>query len=202
MKNAHQAEAIRKMYESIDSNPLINEAYTLLDLVKEANALEQHHYESGEYVDFMPFYENLLKRMNSYATVNQLNLSLADRYALTMLYTTIASKVARIRSNPISDSETRIIKFFDLMVKNVEAFHESGRLSTIQELQNHYNSDIMERIRRTDGYIQGDIQPGIERLFTTLNGAMQKLIDESIQLQGNASEHFEQKAKIGNSNRS
>lgn len=71
MKKSALLETGQKVYDAIGLNPDISRAYSVADFVLELNALEERSYKIGEDVDFLPFYDNFLKRIESYAIANQ-----------------------------------------------------------------------------------------------------------------------------------
>lgn len=171
---------IREAYDSIDSNPEINEAYAVADFAVEVNALERQFYELIEHVDLLPFYDNLRKRIENYAIANQPKLVVSDQKVLALLYTTILSKTSSLRSGHKSDLIIDIESFFELIVQNIKKLDEKGRTRVVNQQRDRYNGDILAKIDEANDYIKNEIEPEIEKLFTKLNREMQKIIDETI----------------------
>lgn len=96
MKNSPLLKNVRKAYDAIELNPDISRAYRVADFVLELNALEKQFYELREHVDFLPFYDSLLKRIEAHAIANENQISGSNRKLLALLYATILSKTTSI----------------------------------------------------------------------------------------------------------
>lgn len=80
MKIASQARTIRKAYNAIDSNGDLSSAFNVADLVIAINALERQFYELNEFVDLLPFYENLLRRLDDYSILMEISQRQIERW--------------------------------------------------------------------------------------------------------------------------
>lgn len=196
MKKSPLAKTIQKAYEAFDSNPEINRAYTVIDLVVEANALERQFFELNECVAFLPMYGNLLKRIESCAVVIQPERLVHDRVVLVLLFTTILSKTLSMRSGHESDLIIDIEKFFDLITQNIKKLDEAARVRVIEEHRNKYNEDLRAKIDEANDYIARDIQPEIEQLFSMLDVEMQKVVEETIALEEKTIKEIQRKEEI------
>lgn len=191
MKIASQAKNIRKAYNAIDFNRDLSSSFNVADLVIEVNALESQFYELNEFVDLLPFYENLLKRLDDYSTLNEENISMSDRKVLALIYTTLLSKTLGMRSSHNTDFIIDIENFFELIMLEIKELDETVRIKLINQQRDRYNGDIMAKINETDDFIENDVQPEIEKLFATLDSEMQNVIDEINEWQGNTAAEIE-----------
>lgn len=146
MRIVSLAKAARKMYDSIESNPDISRAYDFADFAFELNALEKQFYELNEFVDFLPFYDNLQKRIESYSAANKGKISATDQKVLALLYTTILSKTVSIRSGQNFDLIIDIENFLDLIIQNIKEFDETTRIGLVKAHRDKYISVLEERI--------------------------------------------------------
>lgn len=193
MKIASREKDTRKTYDAIESNAGINNRYSAADFALELNMLEEQFYELNEQVDFLPFYDSLLQRLDNYSMSNENNISTTDREVLALIYTTILSKTLSMRSSHKSDFIIDIETFFDLIIENMKKLDEAGRIKMINEQRDNYNGTINAKIDETNAYIANVVQPAIEKLFALLDDEMQNGIDETIKMQANAIEAIEVK---------
>lgn len=193
MKFFSLAKAARKLYDSIELNPDISRGYGVTDFAYELNALEKQFYELNEFVDFLPFYDKLLKRIDTAA--NEGKISATDRKVLALLYTTIMSKTVSIRSGQNFDLIIDIEGFLDLTIQNIEEFDETTRIGLVKAHRDKYNSVLQERIDVANDFITQDIQPKIGQIFSALDIEIQNVIDETITLQKITKKEIETKQK-------
>lgn len=195
LRHSPLRRAIRDAYDLIDSDPEISGTYAVADFAVEMNALERQFYELNEHVDLFTFYDNLRKRIESYAIANQPKLVVSDRKVLTLLCTTILSKTSIMRSGHKSDLIIEIESFFELIVRNIKELDETGRIRVINQQRDKYNSDILAKIDEASGYIKNEIEPEIEKMIKALNSEMQKIIDETISLRAKTAKEIKTKEK-------
>lgn len=195
MRIVSLAKAARKMYDSIESNPDISRAYDFADFAFELNALEKQFCELNEFVDFLPFYDNLQKRIESYSAANKGKISATDQKVLALLYTTILSKTVSIRSGQNFDLIIDIENFLDLIIQNIKEFDETTRIGLVKAHRDKYISVLEERIDEANAFITQDIQPKIGQVFSALDIEMQNVIDETITLQKITKKEIETKQK-------
>lgn len=103
MNNFAFKSTIKRAYEAIESNPEINNSYTVSAYANEANALEKQFFRMNEQIDMFPLYRNLLYRIESYSVTSEANLPEVDRGILRLLCTTIFGKASSIRSGHKAD---------------------------------------------------------------------------------------------------
>lgn len=70
MANPPLMQTARKAYDAIDSNADICGAYVVTDFAREINTLQRQYDDLRGHVDFLPFYDNLLRGIKSYAIAN------------------------------------------------------------------------------------------------------------------------------------
>lgn len=191
MKIPSQARTIRKAYNAIDLNGNLSSAYNLADLVIELNALEKQYYELNEFVDLLPFYENFLKRLDYYGMLNKGNVTTSNRKVLALIHTTILSKTAGMRSSHYTDLIIDIENFFELILVEIKELDETGRIKIINQQRDRYNDDILAKIDESNGFIENDVRPEIEKLFATLDSEMQSVLDGVNKWQTNTVEQIE-----------
>lgn len=183
MKKSPLAKTIQKAYKAFDLNSDIDRAYTVIDLAVEANALERQFFELNEYVDFFPMYENLLRRIESCAIGIRPDQLVNFRNVLVLLFINILSKTMSMRSGHESDLITDIRGFFELITHNLKKFGEAARVRVIREHRNKGNENLKAKIDEANDYITRDVQPQIEKWFSTLDIEMQKFVEETIALE-------------------
>lgn len=180
------------MYDAIDLNPNISHAFAVADFAHELSTLEAQYFELNEHVDFLPFYENMLKRIESSAIAHK---EASDRTVLALLYTTVLSKKISMQSGHQSDLIIEIENFLDLTIQNIHELDETARLRVIEEHRNRYNEDLKAKIDEANDYIAVDIQPEIRKVFSTLDIEMLEVADETIALQANTIQEIKRKQK-------
>lgn len=191
LKDPSQAKIVRKTYDAIDSNAYINNAYSVADFVIEVNALEKQFYELNEFVDLLPIYDSLLRRIDAYGISNEKNMSASDRKVLTLISTTILSKTMSMRSSQKSDFNIDIENSFDSIVQGITKLNETERIGMINQQRISANGDIMVRINETNEYIANDVRPEIGKLYSTLDNEMEYVMDEPLEMRATAIDGFE-----------
>lgn len=180
MKNVPFGRSTQKTYDAIESNDDINDAYTVADFVVEANALEKQHFELDEHIDFLPFYDNLLKRIESFVSAKN---KTSDREVLALLYTAILSKTSSMRSSHQSDLIIDIERYLESIIRNIKELDETSRIRAIGEHRDKYNLDLIAKIDEANEFIANDVQPEIDALFAVLDTEMREVVEETIVLQ-------------------
>lgn len=187
---------LQRAYDAIESNPELNAAYSMGAFAKEANALEKLFYKLNEHIDMFPWYQNLLKRIESYSNANEATMSEVDRKVLRLLYSTVFGKAASIRSGHRSDLIVDVDGFLELTMRNIDKLDENGRRTVINAHRDKYKGEILEKINEAKGYIDNDIQPEIEHLFENLNVEMYRTINETIELQAKTIKELQRKQEL------
>ncbi|KAG4066107.1 hypothetical protein HA402_010309 [Bradysia odoriphaga] len=188
LKNMNDPEdnVAQSTYEAINSDPAISSAYTIKDLVIEANSLEQNYAELSKTIDVLSLYDNLLNRIKRFAVQNDGQLSRDDRNVLSMIYTTIFSKTNGMRSSHSTDLIINVGRFLDLTAQNVKKLNELKRIEVINEQLDDYNNVISAKIREAKSFIEDDISPEIRRTIPMLNDELKKAVDETVALRTRA----------------
>ncbi|XP_037039435.1 uncharacterized protein LOC119076658 [Bradysia coprophila] len=184
LKNMNDPEdnVAQSTYEAINSDPAISSAYTIKDLVMEANSLEQNYAELSKTIEVLSLYDNLLNRIERFAVLKDGKLSRGDQKVLSMIYTTIFSKTNGMRSSHSTDLIINVGRFLDLTGQNVKKLNELKRIEVINEQLGDYNNVISAKIREAKNFIENDINPEIRRTIPILNDELKKAVDETIAL--------------------
>lgn len=169
-------------YEIINSDPAINSAYTINDLATEANTLERNYSELSKYIDVLPLYDNMLKKIERFAVNNEGKLSRDDQNVLSLIYTMISSKTTGMRSSHTSDLIVNIKSFLDLTAQNVKKLNELKRMDVITVQRDEYKNELSAKIQEAKNFIENDINPEIRRTISLLNDELQKAVDDTIEL--------------------
>lgn len=116
MANPPLMQTARKVYAAIDSNANISGAYVVTDFAREINTLQRQYDDLREHVDFLPFYDNLLRGIKSYAIAN---LEAAqnweadrERQQLTQMCASIWGSKMGMRNGRKSDLIIAIERYF------------------------------------------------------------------------------------------
>lgn len=193
MKNPTLLKIIRKAYDAINSNFIINSVYTSKEFAIEANALEKEFFELNKCIDVLPLYDDLLNRIANYSREKASDLSNVDRKVVGLLYSTLLSKTTGLRSGHRSDLIINIEEFLDIILWNIEKFDEIGRIEMITKQRDDYNEEILAKIQEANNYIENDIQPEIENIFAVLNENLQKTVNETITLKSKTIKEIQKK---------
>lgn len=183
-------------YDAINSNPDISQAYTVVDFIAELTSLEKQFNELKEYVDLMPFYNDILNRIENYVITIGEKQSVSDQEVFALLYSTILSRTLCMRSGHDSDLIIDIENFFDIIIDNVHKLDETARILMIEEHRTKYNEGINTTIDEAMDYVRNEVRPEIKKLFLTLDIEMREVLDETLARQANTNEEL--KSKLGN----
>lgn len=184
MKYLSWKKTIRKGYDAIESNAIVNSAYSVADFAMEANSLEKQFHELNGKVDFLPFYETFMERLDEYGKSREKNISAVDKKMLALIYATILSKTMCLRSSQKSISFIDIDTSFESIIQEVKELNETSRIRMVNQQRQRYNEDIIAKIDETNDYIVNAVQPEIQKLFSTLDNDYE--IDEPRELPADA----------------
>lgn len=194
MINPVLSKSIEKAYDAINMNSEPKES-TLNDFLVESIMFEKHYRTISKHIDTIPFYHNLLKRIQNFANPRDIKLLDTDRKVLTLLYSSIYSKIATIQSDHKSDLIIDIVSFLSLIESNIKNFHENQKFNLIGKKLKIYNDGLWSIIQHAYGFIEDEIQPEIKKSFDQLNGKIKLIISESVTLKSNAIVEIQKKTK-------
>lgn len=193
IKNPSYQKIAKNSYELINANTAINSPYALKEFAMEANELEKQFYELNKHIDVLPFYNDLLKRLENFSKINYQRLTNVGKKILYSLYTMIFSKIESINNGHSSDLITKVDRFIQSILTNLNELNEVGRIISINNLRDDYNDGIVKKMQEAFDFIETDITPQIEQKFVTLNIELHKTVDEINGLQLDTVQEIENK---------
>ncbi|XP_037025621.1 uncharacterized protein LOC119066998 [Bradysia coprophila] len=186
---------VQQVYWKLDGNEQVQSLYKIIDFIDELNTLELQYFDLQEYVDFLPFYESILKRLESFADKNTPNLRMDERKILATLYTSALTKANGLRRGKDSNLVIDVVTYLNTMSDTVKTLNDIGRDIVITEYRNDYEKDLDAKIDEADKLINENLMPKIKEKFEEMDESLQSVIDETVQRQDQTREEIKEQEK-------
>ncbi|GIY00534.1 uncharacterized protein CEXT_769461 [Caerostris extrusa] len=174
----------------------INRIYKTSGLITELEGIEQQFNKLKGDVDFVPLYQSLLNRISSYARNPDKNeTSLQYKKVLNYLYTTVLGRIYNLKEDTSSNLIINIGAYLDLVKKDVDKLKDlqnsAYKAEIINRYKANYKSGVDKKIEEAKSLIQKQITPEIDNISNQIDGKINTLIKETIELQKRAEQERE-----------
>ncbi|GFY45511.1 uncharacterized protein TNIN_165361 [Trichonephila inaurata madagascariensis] len=177
----------------LDGSNKTKNVYNTLGLVNELETLEKQNYKLSEELNFLPFYQSLLNKVNEYAVKPKQDEASYEYYkVLKFLVTATLSRIHSLKgsseSNLMIDIEgyLDIIKEDILSLKNIK--NANVKADMIKKYTEKYKSSIEDKIKEAEGFIKEQLMPEMNLINSQIDSEINSLIDELIDLKGKSKE--------------
>lgn len=151
--------------------------------INEFNELEQHFFDSNNFIDILPFHESLLNRFNKSSYAEQMPL----------LRTALLTKIHSMRSGQLTNMVIDVIGFIDFTLQRIDDLIDLNHTIAVYDRRAKYQSDINSLIAEANRYIESDSGPYIHELFESLKIEFDDIIDEIVELKKESYENSQKK---------
>lgn len=189
------AEGLRNIdldefYEKIENNTDVQAVYSPHAFGRELQSLENHFYKLNNEIDFLPFYDSLVDRINNFSQTNNETTTVEDRKILAWLYTSAVSKAQGLKTNRYTSLVIDILTYFDSSIGTINRFNDANKIEIMNNTKNQYEGELNAKINEATNLISTEIQPEINNILGGFDTALDSLVDETIALENATEEHI------------
>lgn len=174
MRNVKRS-SVEEFLEYIDGSVGLHSGVS--DFIHELTSLEKQYFHLRDKVSFKPFIGSLVNRIHDYIATHGTSIELEFLYAAAL------SKLNAITNAVHNVTILNVIDFKNTNKRHVIDLRDATHLVNIHETFEDYQESIMDKVHSVNQLIEKEIMPEIEDAFTSANRALNKLIDEAIDLQ-------------------
>lgn len=193
LENKLNKAKLFNFYEFLEKNIKIEKYYTLLDLVKEFESLENQFFElnklSKEDLKFL--YELLLDRINERAKILN-NNNQESKKLLNYLYTSILIKLFNLEHDLESDLIINVDLYLNILKQNMKELKDlkikNIRKEIIVNHKNKYQHSIQLKIEKSRDIIDKNVLTKLDITKNEMNHKIDNLIKEVITIVKKAEE--------------
>lgn len=192
---------LRDFIKKIDGNSKVSNltddpalAFTteFLDLEKQFNPKEPEL--------FLEYYNSLRNRIDRHVHVEPL---VGDKkIVFDFLGAALMSKIRRITLRPDDDLIIDLEKELNTTIRYIERYDNQQYQLASQETFEKYNKSFNDKIKEVQGYINGEVSEDLNRTYDQIDGEVNELIEEVIQLRDETETEKKnleaQQSKLGN----
>ncbi|XP_037040576.1 uncharacterized protein LOC119077474 [Bradysia coprophila] len=166
-----------------ESRQMQNYMYNTYGFLHELTTLEAQFYKLYQHLNSSKYYNSLLKRIDAYGEANRLSGANVERLALSTVYTACLSKLCALdfqykSKSLIVDLET----FMTESLKKIEAIVVDDRKLSAIEIRDEYISEIELKVQEGLELMEKKVEPAIKKATGNMNNALEKLVDEIVDL--------------------
>ncbi|XP_055847846.1 uncharacterized protein LOC129913287 [Episyrphus balteatus] len=173
-ENIKESE-LRTLIHDIDTDDFINAQYNTIAFVKEFEGLESQYLQLRNEIDFIPFYNSLLHRIEDFAKSEK---NLQNKKVLSYIYTATLTKVFTLKKKRKGKTVVNLNKYLSIIESNVREFRKEKQLEIIQNYRIDYEKNLQNKIDEANMFINSTIEPELDRLWDESDKQVKKLIDE------------------------
>lgn len=181
--NEFYKQELIQFYDKINENHDIIRAYGLLGFIQELQMLENQFFKLKDEIDFMPFYQSLLREISQYAQIQNFD---EHKQIFSYLYTAVLSKVCLLEDSNMEHSLIiDMAKYLNLVTNNINKLQGLNQEIIKYQYNHHYENIMDHKIQEAERIIE-KIMPEIDCIKNEVNNEINILMDEVIALQNNA----------------
>ncbi|GIX93758.1 uncharacterized protein CDAR_606301 [Caerostris darwini] len=183
--------SLTHFFEELNSNGDVKSIYNTSGLVNELRNLEEQLPVLSGKVDFIPFYQSLLNRINEYV-LSPKSAEKSDEYKkiLAFLYTAALGQIYSLKN----DSEPNLIidigGYLDLVIKDLQKLKESqsrsNKVDVVNRRKEDYKKSIDRKIQEAKKFVKEQLTPEIDKISRRIDNDVDSLIEETVELQKQA----------------
>ncbi|GFT70513.1 uncharacterized protein NPIL_152991 [Nephila pilipes] len=186
---------LTQFLDQLESNDKIKNEYDTLGLINELQTLEKQYYKLNEEINFLPFYQSLLNRINEYAKSLKENEN-SDKYlkVLKYLYTATQGQIYNLKDSPASDLIIDTLGYLDIIKDDIlilkDLKNTNIKADMIKKFKDYYKRSIDDKIKEAETFIKEQLMPEMEHINIQIESEIDSLIDETVELKKQAKEEI------------
>ncbi|GFU18336.1 uncharacterized protein TNCV_1980241 [Trichonephila clavipes] len=179
----------------LDSSNKTKNVYDTLGLINELETLEKQNYKLSEELNFLPFYQSLLNKVNEYAVKPKQNEDSVEYYkVLKFLVTATLSRIYSLKGSSEPNLIIDIKGYLDIIGKDIRSLENiknaNVKAIVIKKYTEKYKSGIEDKIKEAEGFIKEQLMPEMNLINSQIDSEINSLIDELIDLKGKSKEEI------------
>ncbi|KAF8789791.1 hypothetical protein HNY73_007704 [Argiope bruennichi] len=182
--------------EKIDSNDTINSLYDTTGFIEEFERLEKQFPQLSKNVDFVPFYKSLLPRISEYSKSPKGDEKSSQyKKVLNFLYTATLGRIFNLEDDSDSNLIINIGGYLDIVKREIKTLRdlqkEHNKAEIISKYQERYKDNLDRKIEEAKNIIEKMITPEMGNISKDMDGKIDLLVDETIELKKKAEKEKE-----------
>ncbi|GIY39034.1 uncharacterized protein CEXT_80081 [Caerostris extrusa] len=185
--------SLTKFLSLLDSNSGAKGVYDTVGFVNELESLEEQFYALNPELDFVPFYQSLLIRIEEYAGKRKEGES-SNQYVkvLSYLYTAVAGRIFSLKHESESSLVVNVTEYLDAVRQDVQILQNlqtaNIKAAVIRNFKTDFKDRIDSKITEATGFIQDFIVPEISNLGIQIDQQISLLTSQIQKLQRDVKE--------------
>ncbi|CAL1269495.1 unnamed protein product [Larinioides sclopetarius] len=143
--------------------------------------MEEQFPKLAEQIDFSPFYNSLLERINAYAK-GQKNIQDEGKKVLTYIYTVTLGRLLNLRENSERILIIDIQAYLKMIEDNIKTLKDlqviNNKVEVINNYKENFKSGIDKKIDEAQSLIEKQINPEMEKI--RIDDQINSLIEERL----------------------
>ncbi|XP_034935139.1 uncharacterized protein [Chelonus insularis] len=173
-KNLEETK-LRRFIKDLENDHYIGVEYNTLVFVRELEGLENQYLKLGIKIDFTPFYDSLLVRIEKFAISEKL---IENKKVLNFIYTVVLTKMFALKERKKGKTVVNLRMYLNAMEESINEVNKNTHLQTVQKYQTEYNNILAKKIQKAKDFSKNIIEPEIQKLWEQTDDKIQAIINK------------------------